>query len=371
MKIGITGSNGFIGWHLRCYLKTRSDISEVRLASRNEFSSSVKLCQFVRELDCVVHLAGVNRAEPKELVEGNVMPAELLVQALITTNSAPVIIYSSSVQALNPEVSSYAEGKSTVTQIFSEWERKSQGKLINLIVPHVFGEYGRPHYNSAVATFAHQVANGVQPSIHNDGQLELVHVQDLVERITTLYEEGGSGVVRIEGHKTGVVEVAAKLQNLRNTYIDDGQIPDLSKAFERSLFNTLRGAFQNNMRLCKVKKHQDDRGWLVETVKANSGGQCFVSTTRPGITRGNHFHRRKVERFFVLQGKARIKLRKLFTDEVITYDLNGEAPAFVDIPTLHTHSITNIGDSELITLFWSDEFFDPDNSDTCFEEVVV
>lgn len=371
MKIGITGANGFIGWHLRCYLKTRDDVLEVHLAGREEFSSDDKLGQFVSGLDCIVHLAGVNRAVPQELVNGNIKPSEQLVKALTITKSTPVIIYSSSVQALNPDANSYAEGKAAVAQIFETWAKKAQGRLINLIIPHVFGEYGRPHYNSAVATFAHQVANGVQPSIHNDGQLELVHVQDLVERITTLYEEGGSGVVRIEGHKTGVVEVAAKLQNLRNTYIDDGQIPDLSKAFERSLFNTLRGAFQNNMRLCKVKKHQDDRGWLVETVKANSGGQCFVSTTRPGITRGNHFHRRKVERFFVLQGKARIKLRKLFTDEVITYDLNGEAPAFVDIPTLHTHSITNIGDSELITLFWSDEFFDPDNSDTCFEEVVV
>lgn len=369
MKIGITGVNGFIGWHLRCYLKTRDDVLEVRLAGREEFSSDDKLGQFVSGLDCIVHLAGVNRAEPQELVDGNVKPSEQLVSALMLTNSAPAIIYSSSVQALDPDANSYAKGKAAVSQIFEEWAKKANGRLINLIIPHVFGEYGRPQYNSAVATFAHQVANGEEPTIHNDGQLELVHVQDLVEQIITLYEEGVSGDVRIEGRKTGVVEVVTKLQNLRNTYIDDGQIPDLSKPFERSLFNTLRGAIQNNMRLCKVKKHQDDRGWLVETVKANSGGQCFVSTTRPGITRGNHFHRRKVERFFVLQGKARIKLRKLFTDEVITFDLDGEAPAFVDIPTLHTHNIANIGDSELITLFWSDEFFDSDKPDTYFEEV--
>lgn len=371
MKIGITGSNGFIGWHLRCYLKTRCDVQEVRLAGRENFSSDENLCQFVSGLDCIVHLAGVNRAEPEELVNGNSKPAEQLVDALVTTNSTPVIIYSSSVQALDPDASSYAKGKAVVSQIFGAWAKEVGGRLINLIIPHVFGEYGRPQYNSAVATFSHQLVNSEIPSIHNDGQLELVHVQDLAEKIISLYEDGMSGDVRIDGYKTGVVEVINKLQNLHNVYLDDGQIPDLSQPFERCLFNTLRGAIQNNMRLCKIEKHQDDRGWLVETVKANSGGQCFVSTTRPGITRGNHFHRRKVERFFVLQGKACIKLRKLFTDEVISYDLDGEAPAFIDIPTLHTHNITNVGDTELITLFWSDEFFDPDNSDTYFEEVDV
>ena len=371
MKIGITGANGFVGWHLRCYLTTRKELSEVRLSGREEFSSGVKLRQFVSGLDCVVHLAGVNRAKPQELVDGNVMPAEQLIQALSLADNVPVIIYASSVQAINPEASPYAKGKAAVSQIFSAWAKKTQGCFVNLIIPHVFGEYGRPNYNSVVATFAHQVANDEQPSVHGDGTLELVHVQDLVERIVALFDEGASGNVRIEGHKISVVEVAAQLQNLRDTYINAGQIPDLSESFHRSLFNTLRGALPNNKRLCEVTKHQDDRGWLVETVKANSGGQCFVSTTKPGITRGNHFHRRKVERFFVLQGKAQIKLRKLFGDEIIVYDLNGEAPAFVDIPTLHTHSITNVGLTELITLFWSDEFFDPDNPDTYWEDVEI
>ncbi len=369
MKIGITGADGFVGWHLRCYLKTRTDISELRLAGREELSSEIKLGEFVSGLDCIVHLAGINRAEPQELIEGNITPAEQLIVALSMTDNAPAIIYSSSVQAINPETSPYAKGKAAVSQLFSAWAKKTQGRFINLIIPHVFGEYGRPNYNSAVATFAQQIANGERPSIHGDGMLELVHVQNLVERIVSLFCEGASGDVRIEGHKVSVVEVAAQLQNLHNIYINAGQIPNLSGAFHRSLFNTLRGALPNDKRLCEVTKHQDDTGWLVETVKANSGGQCFVSTTKPGITRGNHFHRREVERFFVLQGKAQIKLRKLFTDEIIVYDLDGAAPAFVDIPTLHTHSITNAGNTELITLFWSDEFYDPDNSDTYLEDV--
>jgi UDP-2-acetamido-2,6-beta-L-arabino-hexul-4-ose reductase len=370
MKIGITGVNGFIGWHLRCYLKTRNDVEEVRLAGRDVFQSHEKLVEFVDGVDAIVHLAGVNRAEPKELVEGNSEPAAKLVRALEQVDNKPFLIYTTSTQAVTAN-SPYGKGKAAVSEIFQSWVASSGAHFVNLIVPHVFGEYGRPNYNSVVATFTHQVAVGEVLSIHNDGQLELVHVQDLVEQIINLYEQGASGNVRVEGRATGVIEVAEQLKLLHHTYVVEGQFPDLSDHFTRCLFNTLRGAIAHSERHRVVTKHEDDRGWLVETVKTNSGGQCFVSTTKLGITRGNHFHLRKVERFMVLQGKAKIQLRKLFSDEVISYDLDGDAPSYVDIPTMHTHSITNVGENELITLFWSDEFYDPDTPDTTFEEVLV
>ena len=370
MKIGITGANGFIGWHLRCYLKTRNDVEEIRLAGREVFQSHEKLVEFVDGVDVIVHLAGVNRAEPKELVEGNSEPAAQLVKALEQVGNKPFLAYTSSTQAVIVN-SPYAEGKAAVSEIFKIWATNSGARFVNLIVPHVFGEYGRPNYNSAVATFAHQVAAGEVPSVHKDGQLELVHVQDLVEQIINLFKQGVSGDIRVEGRATGVIEAADQLKLLHHTYVDEGQFPDLSEHFTRCLFNTLRGAIAHSERHRVVTKHEDDRGWLVETVKANSGGQCFVSTTKQGITRGNHFHLRKVERFVVLQGKAKIQLRKLFSDEVISYDLDGNVPSYVDIPTMHTHSITNVGENELITLFWSDEFFDPDTPDTTFEEVLV
>jgi UDP-2-acetamido-2,6-beta-L-arabino-hexul-4-ose reductase len=368
MKIGITGANGFIGWHLRCYLKTRNDVEEVRLAGRDVFQSHEKLVEFVDGVDAIVHLAGVNRAEPKELVEGNAEPAAQLVQALEQVGNKPFLVYTTSTQAVTAS-NPYGEGKAAVSKTFQTWATNSDARFVNFIVPHVFGEYGRPNYNSVVATFTHQIAAGEVPSVHNDGQLELVHVQDLVEQIINLYEQGASGDVRVEGRATGVIEVAEQLKLLHHTYVDEGQFPDLSDHFTRCLFNTLRGAIAHSERHRVVTKHEDDRGWLIETVKANSGGQCFVSTTKPGITRGNHFHKRKVERFFILQGKAQVKLRKLFTDDVIVYELDGAVPSFVDIPTLHTHNITNTGKGELVTLFWSDESFDPNNSDTYFEEV--
>ena len=368
MKIGITGGSGFIGWHLRCYVSTLDYVDEVRIADRNTFSVAGLLECFVDGLDLVVHLAGVNRADDNELLNGNAQPAQLLVAALDAKNDTACIVYASSTYAAIAN-SAYGRGKADAGKIIGNWANKSKGRFINMIIPHVFGEYGKPFYNSAMATFCHQIARGEEVSVNSDGQLELVHVQDLVEIFISVYDDGREGDIRVSGKNIRVSDAASRLQDLYEEYMIQKRLPDLSNPFDRSLFNALRGALIQDDRLTAPVKHSDERGWLVETVKAGSGGQCFVSTTKPGITRGNHFHRRKVERFFVLQGKGQIKLRKLFTDDVIVYDLDGDSPSYVDIPTLHTHSITNTGDTELITLFWADEFYDPENSDTYFENV--
>lgn len=369
MKVGITGSSGFVAWHLRCYLHSLgSQVSELRLADRQTFSDGTVLQEFVDGLDFIVHLAGINRAEDEELLEGNRQPAIQLVEALVTTGSQAVVLYSSTTHAINP-ASVYGEAKKAVSDIFSSWAEDSGCRFINLVIPHVFGEYGKPFYNSGVATFCHQLTHGEVLQVNPDGQLELVHVQDLVSRMVDLYQQGFDGGSHVEGQVISIPDVVTKLRKFKDTYIERAQLPDLSNPFDRRLFNTLRSYIDYGERNRLTTLHSDNRGWLVETVKAGSGGQCFVSSTHPGITRGNHYHRFKVERFFVLQGKAHIKLRKLFTDEVVCYEVDGSSPEYIDIPTLHTHCITNIGDSELITLFWADEFFDPENPDTFFEEV--
>jgi len=368
MKIGITGSNGFIGWHLRCYLSTLERVQETRVANRDTFSDKTQLEEFVNDLDLIVHLAGVNRAEDSELLDGNIQPADRLVSALKQTKNKPCIVYASSTYA-EQATNAYGKGKLAAGEVLASFGSDSGARIVNMVVPHVFGEYGRPFYNSGVATFCHQIANGEEMQVNREGQLELVHVQDLVEQFLTAYEDNQKGNIRVKGKPISVGEVVDQLTALHNEYINENRLPDLSDSFTRNLFNSLRGAISYSNREIKPVKHADDRGWLVETVKVGSGGQCFVSTTKPGISRGNHFHRRKVERFFVLQGKARIEIRKLFTDEVIRYDLDGNDPSYVDMPTLHTHKITNIGESELITLFWADEFYDPENPDTYYEDV--
>lgn len=368
MKVGVTGSDGFIAWHLQCYLKTCDDVEEVRTANRATFANLALLRDFVGDLDCIVHLAGVNRAKPNELLEGNLQPAQDLVEALEATNTRPCVIYASSTYAESAN-SEYGKGKAEAGNILKKWADCAGTRLINMIIPHVFGEYGRPFYNSAMATFCYLIANKEEPSVNKDGQLALIHVQDLVEEFMQAYRNDVSGDVRIEGYHISVEGAADRLKILYDEYIKESRLPDLSDSITRCFFNALRGALSYDERLCVPVLHKDNRGWLVETVRAGSGGQCFVSTTKPGITRGNHFHRRKVERFFVLQGQAVVRIRKLFTDNVIEYHLDGNTPSFIDIPTLHTHNITNIGDTDLITLFWADEFFDPENPDTYFEEV--
>jgi len=370
MKIGITGGQGFIGWHLQCYLKTLENIEEVRIADRNVFSTPSQLKSFTNNLDCIVHLAGVNRAEEKDLLNKNIQLAQQLVSSLIENNNKVCIIYGSSTYAEAAD-NAYGKGKAEAGAILKSWAEHTKNRLINLIIPHVYGEYGRPFYNSVVATFCHQMINGDTIQVNSTGQLELIHVQDLVEIIMQAFKNKTTGNLRITGEKISVKDLANRLRRLYDEYIIQQRIPDLNQNIDRNLFNTLRGAITNASRIINAQKHSDERGWLVETIKAGSGGQCFVSTTQQGITRGNHFHRRKVERFFVLQGKARIELRKLLSNEVISYHINGEKPAYIDIPTLHTHSITNIGENELITLFWVDEYYDPENPDTFYEKVSI
>ncbi len=369
MKIGITGANGFVAWHLRCYLHSLGDlVTTTCLADRQTFSDMRDLKKFVSGLDLVVHLAGVNRADDKQLLQGNLQPAKQLVAALESTKSAAALVYASSTHAVNPD-SIYGKSKKAVSDVFNEWAKKSKVQFINLIIPHVFGEYGKPFYNSGVATFCYQIIHGEKPDVNKDGKLELVHVQDLVEQLITCYQDGFSGDYRVNGHHISVPDVMVKLNHFREEYLQYNQLPNLADVFDRKLFNCFRsfiGLYQRNQ---SVESHSDNRGWLVETVKAGSGGQCLVSSTHPGVVRGNHYHRRKVERFFVLRGKATIKIRKMFTDKVISYEMDGDTPSFVDIPTLYTHSITNTGNDELLTLFWSDEYFDSNNPDTYFEEV--
>ncbi|KZY84893.1 hypothetical protein A3752_12235 [Oleiphilus sp. HI0081] len=367
MKIGITGGGGFIGTHLQMYLKTRDDIELVDVASRETFASQESLEAFVFDKELIVHLAGVNRASDEELVAGNITPAKQLVDAMEARSVSPYVIYSSTTHASNTGIP-YGQGKSGVTDIISAWASKHSAAFLNLIIPHVFGEFGKPNYNSGTNTFCHHIANNLEVQVNGNGQLELVHVQDLVEQIVSLHESKVTGEYRIQGKAISVADVVSKLRSFDHKY-KNGVVPDLSDHFDRCLFNTYRSYLHQDARKVIATKHTDDRGWLVETVKVGSGGQSFVSTTKPGITRGNHFHRRKYERFFVLQGNASIKIRRVNSDEVVEYVIEEGEPAMVDIPTLHTHNITNIGNTELITFFWTDEFFDPENSDTFFELV--
>jgi len=364
--IGITGSNGLIAWHLRCYLATVKDV-EVVCADRATFADHVALLDFVSRCDVIVHLAGANRGDEAEVVAINVGLADALVSACQERGVTPYVIYSNSTHIYRG--TPYGHSKRAAAERLRGWADLSGAQFTNLILPNVFGEHGRPFYNSVIATFCHQLVNNQTPEIKVDATFEYVHCHEISLRVAELLDAPVDGDVEMSGRPISVTTLLEKLKVFQRRYRDEGVIPRLDDTFELALFNTYRSYLYPAHYPVGLKLHTDPRGSLFEAVKTDREGQAFVSTTCPGITRGNHFHFHKIERFLVLSGRASIRLRRVLTDEILTFDVSGDTPCYIDMPTLHTHSITNTGDSDLITMFWSGDIFDPTKPDT-FAELV-
>lgn len=366
MNIGITGAYGFLGWHMRCYLHSRG-VRDIRLAGRDEFASSSALESFVDGCDAIFHFAGVNRAKDEgEIADTNPSLANQLVNALRATNSEAHVIYSSSTHADGSSV--YGISKQQAGRVLADWAAGSDGKASLIVFPHLYGECGRPFYNSVVHTFCHQLAVGEELTVRGGAELQLLHAQDAAELAWNAFEQKQTGIARPGGRTITVNELACALTSMHDSY-SSGVIPDLRDEQDRRLFNTLRSFLFPKMYPVYLRRREDPRGWLFEAIRELNGGQVFLSSTRPGVTRGNHYHRFKVERFCVLSGEAVIRIRRLFSDEVHEFPVSGGRPCFIDMPPLHTHSISNEGEDEVLTMFWTNEFFDPAQPDTYPEPV--
>lgn len=368
MSIVITGAAGLLGWHLRCHLGALDRYKGSVIAlDRETFNDDAALSDALDEASVVVHCAGINRASDEDLEQGNEAMARRLTEALRTAEVRPHLIYTNTIHWTKDNA--YGRGKARAHEVFCHWAESSSAPYTNLVLPHVFGECGRPFYNSVVFTFCQQIAEGESLSVQAGGRLELLHAQDICARIVDVIERGEAGDVRLKGRPVSVADVAGRLAAMHDSYTND-VIPDLRDPFDLQLFNTLRSFLYPGYYPKTLKLNTDNRGSLFEAVKNRNGGQAFLSTTKPGITRGNHYHFNKVERFLVIRGQALIRLRRLFDDEVREFHVSGEEPVYVDMPPLHTHSITNTGDDELMTLFWSHEIFDPEAPDTYFQPVL-
>jgi UDP-2-acetamido-2,6-beta-L-arabino-hexul-4-ose reductase len=365
LKIAVTGANGLLGWHLRCRLASLPDTAVVA-GGREIFEDDDAFDAFVAGADVVVHLAGVNRGPEREVEEGNVALAEKLVRGLARDDAAPSVIFSSSIHIDRP--SPYGRSKRKAGEILQAWARRRGARFVNLVLPHVFGERGRPFYNSVVSTFCHQIATGEAREVRDDADLSLLHAQDVADIVVEHAASSASGDVRVDGWPTTVRQLLTRLENLAESY-DSGVVPDIRQPIDLALFNTYRSYLYPARYPVDVALRTDARGSLFEAVKSLNGGQTFLSTTRPGITRGNHYHRRKVERFLVVSGQAEIRVRRLFDEQIVSFRLSGDRPQFIDIPTLHTHDITNVGADDLLTLFWANEIFDPSRPDTEAQQV--
>lgn len=356
MKVAITGGRGFLGWHTACRLLATRGITPV-LLGRGEFVDAPGMVNALRDVDVVIHLAGVNRAESDDAVErGNIYLARALDAAL--GERAVHIVFANSIQTdLN---NAYGRGKKAAAELL----KARPGTLADVLLPNLFGEHGRPGYNSFVATFAHEVAKGRQPSVSGDRAIPLLHAQDAAEALIVAAEDRAAAEVRPEAEPHGISETLDLFNEFHTTYARAGDIPDVSTKFRRDLFNTYRAALWPHGYPILKPVHSDNRGDLIETVRSHGGqGQAYVSSTKPGQTRGEHYHLRKIERFVVFKGEAEIRLRRLFHDEVLTFRVSGDAPAHLDMPTMWVHNIVNVGSEDVITAFWADQLLDPDNPD--------
>lgn len=371
IRVGITGQNGFVGKHLYNTLGLFPDDFERIEFAKDCFEQPVLLDEFVSKCDVIVHLAALNRHEDQQVIYNtNINLVEQLVDSFERTNSTPHVVISSSTQEEKDNL--YGQSKRIGREKLIQWSENSRAIFTGLIIPNVFGAFGKPFYNSFIATFCHQLTHGEQPTIAQDGEVKLIYVQELVDLIIdTIRKKESCHGLNIEPTATKKVsEVLSLLEEYRFTYLEKGTIPVLRDRFELNLFNTFRSFINYGTHFpVHFVEHTDNRGAFVEIIRMGVGGQSSYSTTVPGITRGNHFHTRKIERFAVIKGKALIQLRKMDTDEVLDFYLDGSKPAYVDMPIWYTHNIKNIGEEELITMFWINEPYDPADPDTYFLEV--
>ena len=363
MKLVLTGAGGFLGHHIRARLQAMTG-HEVIPVDRGNWASLRRLAKGV---GAIIHVAGINRGEPIEVEYGNVALAEDVAAAVQTSGCNPTIVFANSIHAGNN--TPYGAGKARAASLLAAAAERVGSIFVDVQLPNLFGENGRPDYNSFVASFTRAVVESRSPAVQ-DRSVELMHAQAAAQVLLNALDRTTSAEMAPRGTPTTVRAVLDQLLHFHKLYLI-GDLPPLVHDFDIDLFNTLRAALFPQHYPITLAGHTDGRGSLTEVVRSHGGqGQTFVSTTKPGITRGQHFHLRKIERFVVIGGQARISLRQLFTSEVVHFDVDGKTPAVVDMPTLWAHNITNIGKSDLTTIFWTHELFDPAAPDTFAETVL-
>lgn len=376
MKILVTGAKGFIGENLVVALKRRADVDVIE---HDLDSPAGTLEEGLAKADVIYHLAGVNRPERvEEFRSGNFDLTRQVCNALRRLGRAPLLVLSSSTQAAmdNP----YGLSKRQAEEAVFDFGRETRASVFVFRLSGVFGKWCRPNYNSVVATFCHNIANGLDISISDTSkEVELVYIDDVVDSFLGILKKCPQvssreylGVNPIYKITLGdLADRIYKFRDIRKSLI----IPDLADDFSKCLYATYLSYLGKDDFAYDLEKKSDQRGSLVELIKSRHFGQIFVSRTHGGVIRGNHYHDTKVEKFVVLEGDAVIRFRSIRPEvrdqrsEVIEYPVSGREFRVVDIPPGYTHSIENVGQNDLIVLFWADEVFDPGHTDTYCEEV--
>lgn len=369
-KVLITGANGFIGKNLKLYLSERKDL-EVLEFMRND--DVVALPDLLRDVDFVFHLAGINRPEDtQEFTTGNAQLTQKLCDAVVSIASATgrkiPVVYTSSTQAARDNA--YGQSKRMAEDALFALERTAGVPVHVFRLPNVFGKWCKPNYNSAVATFCHNIARGLPIQVNNPAAaLTLVYVDDVVERFVQLLD-GADSMPDADGfeivgpqYTTTVGELAAQIQcfrDSRSTLVTER----VGTGLVRALYATYVSYLPVGSFTYIVPQHGDARGVFVEMLKTPDCGQFSFFTAHPGITRGGHYHHTKTEKFLVIKGQARFKFRHMHTGESYELVTSGGKAEIVETVPGWTHDITNIGAEEMVVMLWANEVFDRSKPDT-------
>lgn len=382
MNILVTGAKGFVGKNLCAELKNIREgkdqsFGELKIGEIFVYdidTGPALLDEFCRKADFVFNLAGVNRPEEEsEFMTGNSGFAGTLLDTLKKHgNSCPVMISSSTQAALdNP----YGKSKKAGEEMMFRYSREKGAKVLVYRFPNLFGKWCRPNYNSAVATFCHHIAHDLPVSISNrENQLSLVYIDDLVaEMIRALqgqeYRDGEYCRVP-EVHETTLGQIVDLLYSFKESR-QILEVPDMGDSFTQKLYATYLSYLPENSFSYPLKMNTDARGSFTEIIRTPDRGQISVNVSKPHITKGNHWHNTKNEKFVVVSGKGVIRFRKIDDPgaKVIEYHVSGDKIEVVEIPPGYTHNIENLGNNDMVTFMWASEAFNPEKADTFFEKV--
>ena len=369
MKILISGYNGFLGRHLIRKLKCLKEEYAIDFLTKADFESN-KLTNKILPNDIIFHFAGVNRDINDDVVfKKNNSLNELLLSALLEVKFKGKLLFTSSVQENSGTL--YGKAKKNARLKFEEYSNSLGYKFYGIIAPNIFGPFCKPYYNSFIATFSSMLINKKNPSIDNDEEVSLMYVNDFIDEIIKILNDDNEiNLKKRFIYDYNVSDVLSKLKKFNHIYCEYGQIPSIDAHFDLCLFNTFRSYINISSFFPRPhKEHNDDRGSFSELSRVFSQGQTSFSITKKGVIRGNHFHTRKIERFSVISGKAKLQLREILSDKKFEFILDGAKPSYIDIPVWNTHNIQNIGDEDLITVFWINEHYNEDTADTYLENV--
>ncbi len=369
MKVLITGSNGFIAKNLIVELRNRG-YQELLLCNRD--TSEKKLEKYIEDCDILIHLAGVNRpSDEREYDKENVGFTEKLIKLIEQKQKKIPIIYSSTI--LDTQHKLYGESKRKAEKALQEYAQSSGASIFIFRLSNVFGKWCRPNYNSFVATFCYNIAHNLEIKVNDPkAQIKLVYIDDVVNEFISCMTKKIQGIEEypeiLEAYQTTVGEVAKMLLSFKKGR-NNLEIPCIEEAFGKKLYSTYLSYLEPEDFCYNLKMHQDERGSFTEFLHLKNLGQISVNVTKPGVTKGNHWHHTKVEKFLVVKGIASIKFRHIITGKITECIVSEEKLEVIDIPVGYTHNITNIGDGDLVTIMWANEIFNKDKPDTYYEEV--